>query len=327
MEEGRPSATATMMAVMRAAHLVLDDDPKIFRDHLALDLSGVENEAALLATVGEMEAVIARRSTPEFARAVARYVRANAAMRQRYTEDKLEKAVKRGVVQYVILGAGLDSFAYRRRDLAAVLEIFEVDHPATQRWKRTRLQELNVTFPGNLTFVSVDFERQTLADALRAGCHRPELPTFVSWLGVSMYLTEAAVFETLRYVASLAPGSEIVFQYSLPESLLDEESRRLVASIKTTAALGGEPWLSQFEPATLKARLKKLGFTQVWDLGPEEADARFFRAHGWIAYCTPLAPLESANWIGRIQSCRPPMRESDPYRSSENLNLTHEILR
>ena len=130
-------------------------------------------------------------------------------MRQRYTEDELGKALERGVGQYVILGAGLDSFAYRRPDLAGVVRVFEVDHPATQQWKRARLQELNITPPSNLTFVPVDFEQQTLAEGLRAGGHRPELPTFVSWLGVTTYLTEAAVFETLRYVASLAPAARL----------------------------------------------------------------------------------------------------------------------
>ena len=262
MEAGRPSATAMMMAMMRAAHLILDDDPKILDDGLALGLSGIEDEAALLTVLGEAGR--------------ARYVRANAVMRQRYTEDELGKAIERGVAQYVILGAGLDSFAYRRADVAAFLQIFEVDHPATQQWKQARLRELNVTPPGNLTFVAVDFEQQTLADGLRGSRHRPDLPTFVSWLGVTMYLTEAAVFETLRSVACLAPGSEIVFQYSLPESLLDEGTRRLVASVKATAGSCGEPWLTQFEPPALAARLKKLGFTRVWDLGPAEADARYF---------------------------------------------------
>jgi methyltransferase (TIGR00027 family) len=119
-------------------------------------------------------------------------------MRQRYTEDELDKALARGVGQYVILGAGLDSFIYRRPDLAAGLRVFEVDHPATQQWKRARLRELHLNLPSNLTFIPLDFEQQTLADGLRAGGHQPELPTFFSWLGVTQYLTEEAVFETLR---------------------------------------------------------------------------------------------------------------------------------
>ena len=276
MEEGRPSTTAICAAMVRAAHLLWDEDPKIFQDPLALGLSGMESEAALQAALEAIQAELARRSTPEFAQKFYGYGRAVVAMRQRYTEDELGKAMERGVGQYVILGAGLDSFAYRRPDLAGVLRVFEVDHPATQQWKRARLQALDIALPSNLTFVPLDFEQQTLAEGLRAGGHRPELPTFVSWLGVTMYLTEAAVFETLRYVASLAPGSEIVFEYGLPESRLDEEDRRLLAVAKAYAAARGEPFLSAFEPTTLAARVKALGFAQVWDLGPEEANAHYF---------------------------------------------------
>jgi methyltransferase (TIGR00027 family) len=276
MEEGRPSATATIAAMMRAAHLVLDNDPKIFEDSLALPLSGVENEAALQERLRAIETEMARRSTPEFAQAFLRDNRAGTSLRQRYTEDELGKAVERGVVQYVILGAGLDSFAYRRPDLVGVLQVFEVDHPATQQWKRARLQELHLTPPSNLTFIPLNFEQQTLADGLRAGGHRAGLPTFFSWLGVTNFLTEVAVFETLRYVASLAPGSEIVFEYGIVDSLLDGENRQLVAVLKALVAARGEPVLSLFEPVTLAARVKELGFAQVWDFGPKEATVRYF---------------------------------------------------
>ena len=276
MEEGQPSATAIGAARMRAAHLLLDDDPKIFQDPLALSLSGAESAAALHATYEAMQAAIARRSTPEYAQAFARYARANMTMRQRYTEEALGQALERGVAQYVILGAGLDSFAYRRRDLGAVVRVFEVDHPATQQWKRARLRELHIALPSNLTFVPLDFEQHTLADGLHAGGRRPELSTFVSWLGVTHYLTEEAVFTTLRYVASLAPGSEIVFQYFLPEALFDDENRRLLALWKARRASVGEPVLSQFEPTTLATRMRECGFTQVWDVGPEVLDARYF---------------------------------------------------
>ena len=284
---------------MRAAHLVLDDDPKILQDPLALGLCGVENEAALQATLGAIQAEIARQSTPEDAQAFFGYARANGAMRQRYTEDELGKALERGMAQYVMLGAGLDSFAYRRPDLVGILRVFEVDHPATQQWKRARLQELHLTPPSNLTFVPIDFQQQTLAEGLRAGGHRPELPTFFSWLGVTMYLTEAAVFETLRYVASLAPGSEIVFEYGLPEVLLDEETRHLLAVIKAFAAARGEPYLSLFEPTTLTARVKALGFTQVWDFGPEEANARYFAGRTDGLRVLPLSHLMKA----RVGDC------------------------
>ena len=272
--------------MMRAAHLILDEDPKVCRDHLALRLSGVESEAALQAVIGGLQREFAQRLMPNSAEVLVRNSRANLVMRQRYTEDELGKALERGVTQYVILGAGLDSFAYRRLDLAGVLQVFEVDTPATQQWKRGRLRELNIALPGNLTFVPINFEHQTLADGLRAGGYRSEMPTFVSWLGVTPYLTQAAVFETLRYVASFALGSEIVFEYELLDSLLDQEYRQFAAVLKASTAARGEPILSLFEPAALAARLQELGFSQVRDFGPKEANARYFseRTDGLCAW-------------------------------------------
>jgi methyltransferase (TIGR00027 family) len=248
--------------MIRAAHLLWDDAPTILQDPLALGLSGVESPDALLATLR------ARQAEP--------YTYAGVLVRQRYAEDELATAMQHGVGQYVILGAGLDSFAYRRPDLATLLRVFEVDHPATQQWKRARLGTLSIPLPSNLTFIPLDFERHTLADGLLAGGHRPELPTFFSWLGVTHYLTDEAVFTTLRSVASFAPGSEIVFQYFLPEALFDDENRRLLALWKARRASVGEPVLSQFEPTTLATRMRGCGFTQVWDVGPEELDTRYF---------------------------------------------------
>jgi methyltransferase (TIGR00027 family) len=262
MEEGQPSQTAIAAAIARAAHFLLDDDPKIFEDHLAFGLSGIESEAALLA---------AHRATP-----AGHARRAFATLRQRYSEEVLEDALARGTGQYVILGAGLDSFAYRRSDLTEAVRVFEVDHPATQEWKRARLQSLHIGLPSNLTFVPVDFEQRTLAEGLRSGGLSMEIPTVFSWLGVTMYLTDEAVFETLRFVATLPPGSEIVFQYVLPAPLLNEEGRRILATIEANVAARGEPLVTLYEPATLAARVRELGFTRVLDLSPQEADARYF---------------------------------------------------
>jgi methyltransferase (TIGR00027 family) len=282
MEEGRPSSTAMGAAILRAAHLLLDDEPKILRDDFASHFSGVENEAALRAALDTMRANFARRVSPEFAHSLLRHLRASVVMRSRYTEDELSQAIARGIKQYVILGAGLDSFAYRRRDLAEVLRVFEVDHPATQQWKRTRLRELQIALPPNLTFIPINFEQQTVTAALRVGGYRPEEPAFFSWLGVIGYLTEEATFKTLREVVAAAPGSEIVFGYGVQEALLDEESRQMRALVKAGVAAQGEPILSLFEPTNLAARVKELGFAQVWDFGPEEANARYFagRADG-----------------------------------------------
>jgi methyltransferase (TIGR00027 family) len=268
--------------MLRAAHLLLDDEPKILKDTFAAGFSGVESEAALRAALETMQANFAQRASPEFAHALLRHLRASVTMRSRYTEDELSTAIARGVRQYVILGAGLDSFAYRRRDLAGVLKVFEVDHPATQQWKRTRLRELQVELPPNLTFIPINFEQQTVTEALQAGGYRSEEPAFFSWLGVIGYLTEEATFKTLREVASMAPGSEIVFGYGVKEELLDEESRQMRAAVKAGVAAQGEPIISLFEPTSLAARVKELGFAQVWNFGPEEANARYFagRADG-----------------------------------------------
>ncbi len=236
MEEGQSSLTAIGSAMMRAAHLLMDDAPKILRDELAIGLCGFESEMAFRAALEAYRAEVAQRFTPDFARFELSSLRAIMAVRNRYAEDELKTALQHGVTQYVLLGAGLDSFAYRRRDLSDVLRVFETDHPATQQWKRARLRELNVTLPDNLTFVPIDFEKQTLREALRAGGYRMEEPAFFSWLGVTQYLTQDATLGTLQEIALLAPGSEIVFEYSVPEEQLNGEERQYWASHLTRVA-------------------------------------------------------------------------------------------
>lgn len=276
MEEGRPSSTAVAAAMMRAAHLLWDAEPKILRDELALGLSGVGDEATLRTTLDAMLTELQADFSAAFAQAVFRHFRAMAVLRSRYVEDALAQALSRGVRQYVILGAGFDSFAYRRKDLASVVQVFEVDHPVSQQEKLARLRALRVDLPTNLRFVTVDFEKQTLVDGLQAGGYCMEEPAFFSWLGVTQYLTEAAVYRTLQEVASLASGTEIVFMYVVPAAWLADEDRRLLAVSTASSASHGEPWLSFFEPAQLAARVKDLGFAEVWDLGPTEANARYF---------------------------------------------------
>jgi methyltransferase (TIGR00027 family) len=196
-------------------------------------------------------------------------------LRSRYVEDELDQATRRGVDQYVILGAGLDSFACRRPDLAGVLRVFEVDHPATQAWKRTRLQELSLATPPNLAFVPVDFESDSLVESLCQSGYRPGAPGFFSWLAVTQYLTREAIFDTLRMVASMAPGSEIIFEYYLPGALLNDEDRQILKLYGNFAAAQGELHHTYFDPAELTEQVRRLGFSKVWDFGPEEADARY----------------------------------------------------
>ncbi len=214
MEASRPSGTAETTALMRALHLLLDDDPKIFADPLAEAFLSPE-QATVLKTPPQIF------QTPEM-----RSLRAVFVVRQRYAEDELAKAIARGISQYVILGAGLDSFAYRRSDLRQTLHVYEVDHPSTQQWKRQRLAELGIALPHNLTFIPIDFEVHTLAAGMAASPFKPHEPAFFSWLGVTQYLTTEAVLSTLQYVASsTAPGSEIVFQIILSPSTLSAEDR------------------------------------------------------------------------------------------------------
>ena len=176
----------------------------------------------------------------------------------------------------MILGAGLDSFAYRRLELARVLHIFEVDHPATQAWKRARLRAVGVELPVNLSLVPVDFERESLIDHLRMSGYRANAPGLFSWLGVTMYLSTDAIFGTLRAVAALAPGTEIIFEYNVPKDLVDEQTQKILAASMTAAQAHGEPQGTFFEPVKLAERVQKIGFAEVSDLGPDEAEARYF---------------------------------------------------
>jgi methyltransferase (TIGR00027 family) len=294
MQEGRPSRTAIAAASMRAAHLLLDEEPKILRDSLALALSGVGDAAALRITMDRMETEIAQQTTPALAHSFLRLGRGLAVWRSQYVEDTVARAVQRGITQYVILGAGLDSFAYRRHAGAEDVRVFEIDHPATQHWKRTRLHAVGVEIPPTVSFVPLDFEQQTLQKELRAGGYCLEEPGVFSWLGVTPYLTEDAIFSTLREVAALAAGTEIIFEYEVPAALLDAEGQDLEAVTRAFATARGEPWLSVFVPSHLQASLQALGFVALEDVGPEEAHARYFAGRRDGLGSLPFAHLMNA---------------------------------
>jgi methyltransferase (TIGR00027 family) len=276
VEEGKPSATAVMCAMVRAVHLLWDQPPKIFEDTLALQLSGCGSEAGLKAQIDQLKAEAARSTNPDFALMLLRSMTAQVVMRSRYLEDQVDQAVRRGVTQYVILGAGLDSFAYRRSDLAKVLHVFEVDHPSTQAWKRARLKAAGVELPSNLTLVPVDFEKESLIDNLRMSGYHTDAPGFFSWLGVTMYLSHDSIFGTLRTVAALAPGTEIIFEYSVPKDSVDEMTQKMLAVALMAAQARGEPQQSFFEPSEIAEQVRKIGFAEVTDFGPDEAKARYF---------------------------------------------------
>jgi len=265
VKENCPSQTALRVAMRRAAHQILDD-PKVFDDPLALRILGVENASALDPKPEWLE------ETP-----LSGVLRASLAARSRYAEDELHLAVNGGVHQYVVLGAGLDTFAHRNPYPRGVLHVFEVDHPATQLWKRTGLKEAGIPMLETLTYAPVDFETQTLDDGLRQAGFDTSKSTFFSWLGVTPYLTNGAIAATLQFVASMPVGSGIVFDYMILPSLLNPDARRAFDSLAQRVASAGEPFQSFFDPSSLKSSLLDMGFGLVEDITPEEMNARYFQ--------------------------------------------------
>jgi methyltransferase (TIGR00027 family) len=196
--------------------------------------------------------------------------------RSRFAEDELADATTQGVRQYVVLGAGLDTFAYRQPPSAGALQIFEVDHPATQAWKRAALAAADIPLPANLHWAPVDFERHTLAEGLTAAGFDGAQPTCFSWLGVTQYLTRRAVEDTLRFVAGLPTPSTIVLTFIVPKEVVPAEDHEALHEIIQRAAGLGEPWLTYFHPDELRARLHDLGFARVVHRSPAEANAHYF---------------------------------------------------
>jgi len=264
MIAGQPSQTAERAAIRRASHQLLDD-PKVFDDPLALTMVGSSVAAEL-------------RSHPRsFETPWSRPLRAFIAARSRFAEDALGLAVKRGTRQYVVLGAGLDSFAYRNPYESDGLRVFEIDCAATQAWKRQRLREVGIAIPESVTLADHDFERGAVGDALvRAGCE-PAQPAFFAWLGVTPYLTPETVMETLDGLArTSARGSEIVFDFCSSPSSLSATARRAFDGLARRLRARGEPWLSFFDPYELARAVRALGFDRIDVLGPKELHARYF---------------------------------------------------
>jgi methyltransferase (TIGR00027 family) len=233
----------------------------IFADPLAVRILGVEGEE-----------FISRASADPSSRKLRLFI----AVRTRFAEDALATALSRGACQVVVLGAGLDTFVYR----GAVMEqvrIFEVDHPATQDWKRKRLAEVAISAPPALTFAPVDFEHEALGSGLERVGFDPGQRTFFSWLGVVPYLTKPAVLETLRYIANLSAGGEVVFDYANPRSGSARAARDVDHDALAERVAGvGEPFKCYFETASLLATLRGLGMSEIEDLGSTEIRTRFF---------------------------------------------------
>lgn len=261
MQERTFSRTAQRVAIRRAAHQLLDR-PRVFDDPFALRIIGSEAAEEL-------------RSNPKEHHAFSRAFRAFMAARSRYAEDELATAVAHGVRQYVVLGAGLDTFAYRNPH--PELRVFEVDHPATQAWKREQLQAASIPIPPSLTFVSIDFERQTLANGLVKSEFNPTAAAFFSWLGVTPYLTREACTATLSFIAKMPVGSGVVFDFAVEPALLNAGQRQALDALSARVARYGEPFQLFFDPVKLQDELKAMGFHRTEFLQGKQLNERYFR--------------------------------------------------
>ena len=259
MKSDEPSHMALMVARQRAAHQLLDHGAILY-DPYAVRILGEHEDHVLQAFNSHPMMSMGRLFT---------------AARSRIAEDALARAVERGVRQVVILGAGLDTFALRNPH-AARISIFEVDHPATQAWKRQRLVGAELAPPPWLTFVPVDFERDDLQQKLSSAGFQRTSVAFFTWLGVVPYLTRDAIDDTLGYIASV-PNSEVVFDYSEPPETFTEDVRAYEAARMAQLEKINEQWVNRFEPAGVAAILRSHGFDDMEDISFQQVVSRFGR--------------------------------------------------
>ena len=261
-EESGPESTAARVALWRALHVQADPPPHVFTDDVGL---------ALLAPGDGW------RSRDDMAPQFTRPFRASIVARARFTEDLVVEQAGRGVGQYVILGAGLDSFAQRRPEIASRLQVFEIDQPGPQAWKRRRLVELGFGVPDWLHFVPVDFERgASWWDGLAAAGFDAGKPAVVVSTGVSMYLTRDANMATLRRLAALAPGSTFAMTFLLPLDKPAPADRKELQQADEGARASGTPFLSFFTPAEILALAREAGFGDVGHVSAVDLTRRYF---------------------------------------------------
>lgn len=265
MSDRKASRTALGTAYLRAVHQLFDAQPRILEDPVAVPLLG----PAALKRINDAPD---RYRTPETSA-----LRAHVVLRSRFAEDRLAAAVLRGITQYVILGAGFDTFALRQPAWAQALKIIEVDHPGTQAVKRSQCTAAGFAMPKNAEFAGIDFERESLLDGLQRYHISLNEPTLFSWLGVTMYLKEDAIDDVFRSVAAFPAGSEIVLTFAQPlePAVGGVEGPR--AMLADRVASFGEPFVSCFEPDAIEAKLRVAGFSVVEFLSPAEAEERYFR--------------------------------------------------
>jgi methyltransferase (TIGR00027 family) len=259
MEAGQPSRTAQVAAEHRAAHQILESG-RIFPDPLAVRI------------LAESPDAITQRAEADPS---SRRMRLFIAARTHFAEEAFARAVNRGTCQLVILGAGLDTYAYRG-SLRDRVRIFEVDHPGTQAWKRQRLATAAIPIPASLTFAAINFERESLSDGLAQSGFDPSQQSFFFWLGVVPYLTADAVDSTLAFIGSVPGGAHVVFDYSNPPHTLTPGDRVRHERRAARVSAIGEAWMSYFESNELHAKLQAFGFSEIEDLGPRDICSRYF---------------------------------------------------
>jgi methyltransferase (TIGR00027 family) len=258
MKANEPSRTALMVARQRAAHQLLDHGSVLY-DPFAMKILREDEKDVLQFANAHPLASIGRLFTTA---------------RSRIAEDALSTAVQRGIRQIVILGAGLDTFALRNPHRAREIRIYEIDHPATQAWKRERLDEAQIAVPPWLTLVPVDFEQDDVGEKLAAAGFQQNSPAFFTWLGVVPYLAENAIGRTLGYMSSIQ-NSEVVFDYMEPPEAFSEELRQLEKERTEQLKKIDEPSVSRFEPADIEAILRSHGFRVIEDISFQEIASRF----------------------------------------------------
>ncbi len=269
MEKGQASSTAGDAAGARALH-TLFESPVIFDDPYAIDFASPRYRK--IASNPVLRFFVMR-----FIFSKIRPVAGQVLARARYAEDLLQEAVRSGMQQYVIVGAGYDSFALRNPDLDGRIKLYEIDHPDTQTSKLERLQALELRSPAMVEYVPVDFERETVADGLARSGFSPDQPAFFSWLGTVPYLTPEATENTLRAIAGYAATeSQIVFDYMLPEHCIPQEEMRTTRALKRFTQQRGEPLIGELIPDDLGRLLKTLGWELLEDLDVNAQTQRYF---------------------------------------------------
>jgi methyltransferase (TIGR00027 family) len=256
-----PDSTAVRTALWRALHLEVDAPPHVLDDRIGLQLAGPDPDW---------------RQRPDMNEYATPGVRASIVARARFIEDLVTEEAGHGVDQYVQLGAGLDTFAQRRPEIASRITVFEVDQPGPQAWKRQRLVELGFGIPEWLRLVPVDFETTSWWDGLLENGFGATAPTVVASLGVSMYLTREATAATLRQSAALAPGSTLAMTFMQPLELVDPEEQAMHRATDAAARASGTPFISYYAPAEILAMARDAGFKTARHVSAADYTQRYF---------------------------------------------------